>query len=261
MVELSSKRDDNSPVLTRTIGDPHTGTDPLSPGPQEEASPTRVNHALPSLPPPPQQVGPNGRPNYLELPAPRDFSLERGFVASSSAPAPTPSSCSSTLGSQAGNGVPPSPGFEHGIKVLVVDDDPLTRRLMSRMLTRLGCKVSTAENGEIALEMILGMGARVTPSSEETGSTGLSAEGSVTGRNSTGPEEYKYAAIFLDNQMPTMSGLETVAKLRELGRTDFVVGVTGKRFVDAPMQPPLTCVVGNALLTDQQEYLDAGVDQ
>ena len=119
------------------------------------------------------------------------------------------------------------PGYEHGIKVLVVDDDPLTRKLMSRMLTRIGCKVSTAENGEIALEMILGMGNRQTPSSEETGSAGLSAEGSVVARTSLALEEYKYAVVFLDNQMPVLSGLDVVTKLRELGRKDFVVGVTG----------------------------------
>jgi osomolarity two-component system, sensor histidine kinase SLN1 len=41
-----------------------------------------------------------------------------------------------------------------------------------------------------------------------------------------------------------MSGLEAVSRLRDLGRSDFVVGVTG-----------------NALLSDQEEYLAAGVDQ
>ena len=41
-----------------------------------------------------------------------------------------------------------------------------------------------------------------------------------------------------------MSGLDTVFCLRHLGRKDLVVGVTG-----------------NALLSDQQEYLDVGVDR
>jgi len=85
---------------------------------------------------------------------------------------------------------------------------------MTRLLTRLGCKVSTAENGEMALEMVL------------SGSGG------------------RFAVVFLDNQMPVMSGLSMVAKLRKAGRKDFVVGVTG-----------------NALLSDQEEYLEAGVDR
>jgi CheY-like chemotaxis protein len=98
--------------------------------------------------------------------------------------------------------------------VLVVDDDALTRTMMSRLLTRLGCVVTTAENGEVALEMVLsGHGGR-------------------------------FAVVFLDNQMPVMSGLTMVTKLRKAGRNDFVVGVTG-----------------NALLLDQEEYLEAGVDR
>jgi len=100
------------------------------------------------------------------------------------------------------------------LPVLVVDDDALTRTLMTRMLSRLGCKVSTAENGLAALEMVLG---------------------DCSGR---------FAVVFLDNQMPVMSGLSMVSKLREVGRSDFVVGVTG-----------------NALLSDQEEYLEAGVDK
>lgn len=85
---------------------------------------------------------------------------------------------------------------------------------MTRMLSRLGCKVSTAENGSTALEMVLG---------------------DCSGH---------FAVVFLDNQMPVMSGLSMVSKLREAGRSDFVVGVTG-----------------NALLSDQEEYLKAGVDK
>ncbi|THG98473.1 hypothetical protein EW026_g3718 [Hermanssonia centrifuga] len=117
LVEIPANRNDDSPVLTRTIGDPLTGTDPITPGVPDDASPTQF---------------------LQELPRAQNFEF-------SSRP--------------------------HG-------------------------------------------------------------------------EEYKYAVVFLDNQMPVMSGLELVAKLRELGRHDFVVGVTG-----------------NALLADQQEYLEAGVDQ
>ena len=111
------------------------------------------------------------------------------------------------------------------MRVLVVDDDPMTRKLMARLLTRLGCRVSTAENGEIALELMLGTYQRPTPSSEETGSAGLSIDAMST---TAGGEEYKYAVVFLDNQMPVLSGLEMVARLREMGRKDFIVGVTGQ---------------------------------
>ncbi|TFK48812.1 hypothetical protein OE88DRAFT_1663992 [Heliocybe sulcata] len=133
------------------------------------------------------------------------------------------------------------------LPVLVVDDDPLTRSLMKRMLTRLGCNVSTAENGEMALKMMNGGKPMVTvhtpiptPSSEGTGSSyGLAGEGRKHHEEPQSP----YAIVFLDNQMPVLSGVEAVRRLRQFGRQDLVVGVTG-----------------NALLSDQQDYIEAGVD-
>ena len=84
---------------------------------------------------------------------------------------------------------------------------------------------------------------RATPSEEGTGCAGLcldgqqptgpgpcstsGAGGGTGGVGALGLHEYKYAVVFLDNQMPVMSGLEAVAKLREMGRKDLVVGVTG----------------------------------
>lgn len=41
-----------------------------------------------------------------------------------------------------------------GLKVLVVDDEPIVREVVTDMLTELGCTVLTAENGERALVMI-----------------------------------------------------------------------------------------------------------
>jgi osomolarity two-component system sensor histidine kinase SLN1 len=91
----------------------------------------------------------------------------------------------------------------------------------------MGCVVSCAENGEVALEMLLGrqvMMGSTTPSSEAAGDNGT-----ILGqpRENEVPDESKYAVIFLDNQMPVMSGLKVVERLRALGRTDFIVGVTG----------------------------------
>jgi osomolarity two-component system sensor histidine kinase SLN1 len=120
-------------------------------------------------------------------------------------------------------------GFDPPIIVLVVDDDRLTRTVMSRMLTRLGCNVSTAENGEIALEMIIGgpgtSKAEDGPDYRVFDPSYDSEEDQIGERTENG---YAYDAVFLDNQMPVMSGLEAVSKLREMGRTDFIVGITGQ---------------------------------
>lgn len=97
--------------------------------------------------------------------------------------------------------VPPSPP-EAPLSIFVVDDDMLTRLLMTRMLTRLGHCVTCAENGQVALQRI-----------EER------AQGKV--------EEPQFDLVFLDNQMPFMNGVEVVAHLREQGLPIYVCGVTG----------------------------------
>lgn len=214
---IVSKSDSNSPVLTRTIGDPSTGTQvvPLPP----DSPPPR-----PSLDPEPDstetvtRAGSVQRPTFVQLPSPRSFTLDNGLQPSSSSSLSPPIP---KVPSRAGSSTP-TPTVDPGLEVLVVDDDPLTRMLMKRLLARLGCSVSTAENGEIALEMILGPGNYCTPSTDSSGRGGPILE------QSTSPTDYKYHIIFLDNQMPVMSGLKTVEKLRDFGRGDFVVGVTGK---------------------------------
>ena len=68
--------------------------------------------------------------------------------------------------------------------ILVVDDDPSTREILNRSLTRDGWSVVEAENGEEALEMMA---------------------------------DYPPAAIILDLMMPVIDGFEFVAKYSQLG--------------------------------------------
>ncbi|KAH9939060.1 uncharacterized protein BXZ73DRAFT_44250 [Epithele typhae] len=253
LVEISTKPTEAGPP-TRTIGDPSTGTDPHH---DPETPGVHTDRSSPPLEAMPQRPSPMlARSSQTvtdlqltHLPNPGTFTIDGALVS----PAPTAGSSGSGAGPPHGaNGSSIAGGngaavqYETKLNVLVVDDDPLTRKLMSRMLTRLGCRVTTAENGEVALELILtGTTTHATPSSEDTGSGGLSLDGALADSVASvaGPGGARFAVVFLDNQMPVMSGLEAVTKLRELGRGDFVVGVTG-----------------NALLADQQEYLEAGVD-
>jgi osomolarity two-component system sensor histidine kinase SLN1 len=74
---------------------------------------------------------------------------------------------------------------------------------MTRMLTRLGCTVESAENGQIALDMLLAP--LPTPQSQRTqSSAGFPASvdtgGGVAGTTWDYAGECKYDIVFLDNQ-------------------------------------------------------------
>jgi DNA-binding NtrC family response regulator len=71
--------------------------------------------------------------------------------------------------------------------VLIVDDDPVQRRLLDAMLKRFGYDVASAENGEAALTLL---GA---------------------------PEGGRFHAVVLDLNMPGLDGMGVLAALRERG--------------------------------------------
>ena len=71
--------------------------------------------------------------------------------------------------------------------VLIVDDDPVQRRLLDAMLKRFGYDVVSAENGEAALAQ-LGV-----------------------------PEGERFSAVVLDLNMPGLDGMGVLAALRERG--------------------------------------------
>ncbi len=79
------------------------------------------------------------------------------------------------------------PDSSDPIKVLVVDDDPALRKIMTLQLQKLGLTVDSAANGVEALQRIL---------------------------NS------RYELIFMDIQMPHMNGLEATATIRLHERTE-----------------------------------------
>ncbi len=72
--------------------------------------------------------------------------------------------------------------------VIVVDDDPYIQLAIGSLLTRLGCKVDKASNGEIGVEMV--------SKKLKDGSGG-------------------YSMIFMDANMPVMSGYEAAKKIKQ----------------------------------------------
>jgi CheY-like chemotaxis protein len=85
--------------------------------------------------------------------------------------------------------------------------------------------------------MILGADrSNCTPSTDNSAGNGSITEQSCSAKS----DDIKYHVIFLDNQMPVLSGLKAIEKLREAGRRDFVVGVTGTYCKYIPVVPTLT---------------------
>ena len=73
-------------------------------------------------------------------------------------------------------------------QILIVDDDPVTRRLLSAAIERLGHVPASVEGGQAALDLL------------------NSADGEGI------------ALIILDLVMPDLDGMAVLAKLRELDR-------------------------------------------
>ena len=80
-------------------------------------------------------------------------------------------------------------------RILVADDDPLSRDMLSRRLARQGFDVTTAETGKVALSLL------------ETG---------------------QFHAVLLDGMMPEVPGLSVLRHLRSTQNHTRVIMVTGK---------------------------------
>jgi CheY-like chemotaxis protein len=222
--------------------------------PEEHEPPPKRPEEAPGIKPPARVT----KPTHVDLPPPPD-------LKTLSTPPKTPSPSANR---------PSQIDITPGLQVLVVDDDKMTRMLFQRMLGRLKCQVTTAVNGYEALQLVTDdQNVSQTPAEEREhpflgGEDHLSIKELERAKEE---KESKFAIVFLDNQMPVMSGVEMVRKLRSFGRKDFVVGVTGEgvRFLTSipdgcmfakPEDLIMRLFVGNALLPDQEEYLEAGAD-
>ncbi|KZV96435.1 hypothetical protein EXIGLDRAFT_733351 [Exidia glandulosa HHB12029] len=196
------------------------------------------------------------RPTFVSIPSRGSFSSINNLITVSAQHSPaigTSIQPFTTLNARNGSTSSVSDGNTRdslsqfaGLRVLVVDDDMMNRMLMGRMLTRLGCMVHTAENGQAALDMLFApLATPSTASTHEHGVLMMDGGGSAPATPVTeDPLTPRFHLVLLDNQMPIMNGLQVISRLRDAGRTDLVIGVTG-----------------NALLADQEEYLAAGVDE
>ncbi|KAH8926828.1 hypothetical protein BT69DRAFT_930299 [Atractiella rhizophila] len=132
------------------------------------------------------------------------------------------------------------------LDAFVVDDDNITRKLMCRVLHKSHVRVEEAENGQIALDRLLGesapgyLGPPVTKCSSPTTSPIFEDDGSSVPAG----QPRTFDVVFLDFHMPIKTGAAVVSELRQRGRHDLVVGVTA-----------------NGLKEEQDAYMAAGCDR
>ncbi|NGZ74117.1 PAS domain S-box protein [Saccharibacillus alkalitolerans] len=97
----------------------------------------------------------------------------------------------------ADNSLPlPQPENPKNLRILIVEDHPVNRKVLEAMLARFDCRADAAENGAEAVRQALIGG---------------------------------YDLIFMDVQMPDMNGIEVAAKIRTHlppGQTPLIVGVS-----------------------------------
>lgn len=97
----------------------------------------------------------------------------------------------------------PTMGQRHPLDVLVVEDDPISRRVLQRILERLGYEPDLAEDGQRALNMLLQGG---------------------------------YDLALVDLQIPEVDGFEVARRVREEGPEDDqprIVALTGRTDTEA----------------------------
>jgi len=94
----------------------------------------------------------------------------------------------------------PRPILRQSTRILIVEDNPVNRMVLGRMLERFGAKeLAYAEDGQAALECCASAA---------------------------------YELIFMDARMPRLDGLAATRALREAGNTAYIIGVSADAMSD-----------------------------
>lgn len=99
-----------------------------------------------------------------------------------------------------------------GLRLLVAEDNPFNQKLAVKVLERMGCEVTVADNGKQAVDLQVLHG---------------------------------FDAILMDIQMPVQDGLSAAREIRNLPENSDV---------------PIIALTANALASDREECLQAGMD-
>ena len=121
-------------------------------------------------------------------------------------------------------------------RILLVEDNVVNQKLAVTMLSKSGCQVETASNGEEAVTMY-----KLSAGEDGNGSAEASHANDGTKENGS------YNLIFMDVQMPVMDGLTATQEIRkwEQGKGCHI---------------PVIAMTANAMEGDREKCLEAGMD-
>ncbi|KAG0362791.1 hypothetical protein BG005_004168 [Podila minutissima] len=128
------------------------------------------------------------------------------------------------------------------LQCLLVDDNPVNQKVISRMLGRMGITPEVANNGQEAVDK-----ARARAVAVQEARAAALASGQTDVDDSTLPVR-QYDIIFMDIWMPVMSGLEATTEIRT-----HITNVTG----DEPFILAMTACV---LAGDREKCIDSGMN-
>ncbi|MCX7818991.1 MAG: response regulator [Kiritimatiellae bacterium] len=123
---------------------------------------------------------------------------------------------------------PPRPRPRHG-RLLVVEDNPVNRKVLLRQLERLGYRADAVADGMEALVVL-----RAVP----------------------------YDAVLMDCQMPEMDGYEATRRIREMEarRREQVERMLPGISVGAPARTIIIAITAHAMQGDREKCIEAGMD-
>lgn len=124
---------------------------------------------------------------------------------------------------------PPSPPRPRHGRLLVVEDNPVNRKVLLRQLERLGYRADAVADGMEALVVL-----RAVP----------------------------YDAVLMDCQMPEMDGYEATRRIREMEsrRREQLERMLPEETVSTPCRTVIIAITAHAMQGDREKCLEAGMD-
>ncbi len=145
------------------------------------------------------------------------ISSQQGYTSNNTNSISRRQSCSQDLTAAPSTG---APSFSlEGIKVLVVEDNLINRKVACRVLQSLGVECEIASNGQEAVDIIAAM-------MEQEPATRRSSADAANDDNNNNSTYKKLDVVLMDMCMPVMNGIEATKAIRALGCTLPIVAMT-----------------------------------